>query len=110
MASISIEFYDGGTGIITASFMDETGVATTPSALVWTLMTSSREIVNGREDVIVSPIDSTVEIVLSGNDLRYSDSPARIIRFDGLYNSSLGVDLPIVDYAVFKILDVPEPV
>lgn len=93
------------TYIVTAAFTDEAGNPVTPNAgLTWTLTNGAGTIVNDREDVSLTP-DTSVDIVLSGDDLALSDNKdeERCLRITGTYNSSYGTDLPINDECRFTV-------
>ncbi len=67
-ATLTTNAVEKSTYIVTAAFTDEDGDAVTPNAgLVWTLTDMNGVVINSREDVSISP-DTSVDIVLSGND------------------------------------------
>lgn len=105
---LSVVAIERGTYAVTATLTDENGAPATPTSLVWTLTDLYGAVVNSREDVVVSPLASTITIVLSGADLAVSN-PANVRRkvsFVGAYNSSLGSGLPLVAEVQFDIEEV----
>lgn len=95
------------------SFYDETGAPVVPNAgLQWWLFDDDKEsIVNNRNGVIISPA-AEITLILSGDDLailhrRPEGYETRYIVIRGTYDSDLGVGLPIVDYAEFRVLNIP---
>lgn len=94
---------EGSTFILTASFFDEDEVEVTPNAgMVWTLTNGRGVVVNNREDVDVVE-DTSVDIVLQGDDLMIEDGRYRILTLEGTYNSDLGSNLPLKDQVIFEI-------
>jgi hypothetical protein len=102
MVTLSTNAVDGSTYIITATFTDEDGNSVTPNTLTWSLRNGAGNIVNEREDVSVTPAAS-VEVVLSGDDLLYSDGHARYFTLSGTYDSDAGTGLPLRAEAYFLI-------
>lgn len=97
---------ENSTYIITASFTDEDDNTVVPNTLTWTLVDMDGNVINERQDIVVSSLASSINIVLSGNDLALSGSSKteeRIITLEGTYDSSSGSNLPIVSSASFKI-------
>jgi hypothetical protein len=88
---------------VTVSFTDEEGQAVTPDTLIWTLTDSNGNVVNDREDVEITP-DTSVTIVLSGDDLPHAPYPGSLyLLVEATYTSSLGSDLPLVDEAEIPV-------
>jgi len=92
--------------VISVTFKDEDENLITPKSATWTLSDEFGNIVNLREDVVISSLATTVNIVLSGDDLAftatYSDKD-RILTVNAVYDSSYGNDLPLKAEAHFKI-------
>lgn len=86
--SLSTSIADGGVGGIVVAFTDTDGTAVTPSSATWSLYNPSQQIVNGREDEVISPLSTSVTIVLSGNDVLYSDGANRRLVVTYTYDSS----------------------
>lgn len=103
MITLSKTAADEGTYVITCTFTDADGSAVTPNTLTWDLTDSARATINSRTAVSVSP-STSVDIVLSGDDLDYSDGVERIFSIEGDYDSSTyGSSLPIKEQAKFNI-------
>jgi hypothetical protein len=96
-----------GTYVITVAFTDEDGIAVVPVTMVWSLRKrSDSAIVNSRESVEISPLDSTSTIVLSGLDLERfggNDGGERRVTLEGTYNSNLGNGLEFTSEVEFQI-------
>lgn len=111
MITISDIAKEKSTFIIDVSFTDENDEATTPTAMVWSLTTTTGTIINSRDQVAVDPGDlaSTISIVLSGDDLAMQSGETsyrfvkRLFIVEATYNSDLGNDLPINDDAEFTL-------
>lgn len=95
-----------GTYIVRYSFLDENEEPAAPEAMSWSLFRSPGVVVNER-DGIELPVDTTVTIVLQGADLaRFdNDNGARYLTLEGVYNSTLGENLPYTDELVFEVED-----
>jgi hypothetical protein len=90
---------------IPITFRDDAGADVTPSAASWSLLTRGGGVVNGRQDVAISPLASTVTIVLTGADLAVPDAAdcIRLITVEWTYTSSLGSGLAGVEELVLTI-------
>lgn len=108
MSELSVDAIEQGTYVVTAVLTDENGDAVTPTALTWSLYNEKGVVVNGREDVAITPA-STVNIVLSGDDLAISGNTdeRRVFLLTGAYNSSLGSGLPLRDLVEFTVTHTP---
>jgi hypothetical protein len=95
---------DQSTIIAVCTFKDEDDDLLTPNAdtVTWSLYNEQGQIVNEREDEAIAS-DNPVNIVISGNDIKYSDGARRILVVKARYNSTLGDNLPLVDMASFSI-------
>jgi len=86
------------TYVITAAFTDEDGDAVTPeSPLTWTMKDFAGTVVNSREDIALTPA-SSVDIVLSGDDLQAlgaDDNGIRDVFIEGTYDSDVGAGLSL---------------
>lgn len=101
---LTINATEESTYVVTASFVDEDGVAMVPDTLEWILTDTSGTVINNRDGESVSP-SSSVTIVLSGDDLALSDNLAaiRCLTLSGTYTSSLGANLPFTDECQFVV-------
>lgn len=95
--------------VITVSFsyMNGTAIPTIPKTLTWSLRDLNDAVVNGRENVPISVIGTSVSIVLSGEDLNIDGSgELRKLVLRGTYDSELGNDLPFTKEIRFPVLKV----
>jgi len=94
---------------VTFSFTDEAGTAVTPNALTWTLTAADGTVINSRSSVAVPGGDlaASVTITLSGNDLSLPAGLGRTrhLTVVGTYDSDAGTDLPILDVAIFDVIN-----
>ena len=102
--TISTHAQEKSTFVITAAFTDETGGAVTPSSVTWTLTNRAGTVINSREDVAETP-GTSVDIVLSGNDLQITDALGRdrVVTIESVYYSDLGTDLTLKDWVYFTV-------
>ncbi len=103
MTTLNTKATNEGTYVITCSFTDADGTASTPTSLMWSLTNDTGIIINSRNDVNISP-SSTVNIVLTDSDIDTNDGTGRIFTIEGTYNSSTyGNNLPVKGQAKFVI-------
>jgi hypothetical protein len=82
-------------------------VDTVPKTLTWSLRDLNDAVVNGRENVPISVIGTSISIVLSGEDLNIDGSgELRKLVLRGTYDSELGNDLPFTKEIRFPVLKV----
>ena len=95
------------TYIITAFFKDENNNNVIPKTILWSLSDINGNIINGKEDIIISEMNYSIDIVLYGDDLVLPDEndPWRLLLIKATYDSSLGNDLPLNSEARFKIIN-----
>lgn len=105
MTKLTTPANDRSTYIVTVAFLDEDGSAVVPDSAVWSLRSGGGAIVNSREDVAIASLAASVDIVLSGDDLAYSDGAARVLTVEATYTSDAGVGLPLNDEVRFNITD-----
>lgn len=105
---------DRSSYVIQIDFTDEAGDAVTPTAATWTLTDGADEVVNSRENIVVSTLASTIHVALSGADLDVDEAGGRTENLRSLvvsasYNSSLtGTLLPIKKAVKFLVTDLPQ--
>lgn len=89
---------EGSTCVIQVDFYDESENPVTPTSATWTLTDSSGSVVNSREDEIISSLDTTVYIVLSGADLVTNSHSLEelTLTITATYNSAYGSGLPMI--------------
>lgn len=96
-----------GTFIQPVTFYNEGGNTVTPNSVAWTLYDQDGDVVNSRTAVSETP-DTTVYIVLSGNDLPCSAGSERWLRLyiSAPYDSpSHGSGLPLIGQIKIKVED-----
>lgn len=79
---------EGGVFGVTVSFKDTNGSAVTPDSASWSLYSKTDQIVNSRTDVSIAAPSTSNTIVLSGNDLRLSDTDKRKLVVTYQYDSA----------------------
>jgi len=80
---------------IIVNFIDDAGAPEVPTSAKWTLSDPNENIINNRANVVITPLASSVTIVLKGADLAVSqDGEVRFFLVEAVYNSTLGNDLP----------------
>ncbi len=105
--TLTVKATEESTYVVTASFTDEDGTAIIPTEIKWTLTDAIGNVINNREDVVVTPA-SEINIVLTGDDLAFQSGETglytdRIVTVEGKYNSSLGTGLNLKGAALFQI-------
>jgi hypothetical protein len=88
-----------GTYGIEVGFLDDADADVIPTSAKWSLTDLKGAVVNDREDEDIASLDSTVAIVLTGDDLQIFeeeiDTPAkRLVTVEFVYDSDLGANLP----------------
>lgn len=92
---------DQSTLVIGLAFTDHDGVAAIPIAATWSLTDEHGNVINERLDETITPAAS-VDIALSGDDLKYSEGPKRVFTVEWTYSSNLGT-LPGRDQREFTV-------
>ena len=95
---------EGTSTILTVACTDELKAATTPTSATWTLKNQGGEIVNLREDVVMTP-STSMTIVLLAADLSMADGNVRFVRVSAVYDSVNGSGLTIEEQAQISITD-----
>lgn len=100
------EFDEGGSVAFPVDFTDlDFGTSATPNTVKWTLRAANgTTVVNSRTEVDETP-DTTVNIVLSGDDMAIgSNGLVRYVRVWGTFDSvTYGSDLPYQKEFSFKL-------
>lgn len=93
---------DKSTKVVTASFEDEDGNPVVPVSAVWTLTNEYNKVINNRAQVVITPLASSHEIVLTNEDLAYIDGTKRFLVIEAVYN---GIEngLTLTDQAEWDI-------
>ena len=96
------------TAILSVTFKDSDGALVVPKSATWTLSDGDNAVVNSRSEVPISPLASTVHIVLHGDDLALPVPRERTRRVlvEAIYDSATyGIDLPMNEEFEFNIVD-----
>jgi hypothetical protein len=94
---------DKSTYVINCAFTDENGAPVIPESISWTLTNDVGTVINSRTSVDIAVPAASVDIVLSGEDLDYTDGAARVLTVNAVYDSSLGSNLPLKDSVRFMV-------
>lgn len=103
--NLNITANEEGCIVIAASFTDATDAPIVPESIHWKLVNAEGTVINNRTDTTITPA-STVNIVLSGNDLEVAEATVtaeRYLTVWGTFNSSYGLGLPYTDEVFFRI-------
>ena len=95
----------GGTYVVGVSFSDEDGNSVTPDSATWTLTDSDGDVVNNRQDVNISSLSESIEILLQGADLTTGGRSLAELKFtiSALYQSDLGSNLVLIQQAKIPV-------
>lgn len=77
---------DRSSYVVTVSFEDEDGDPVTPLSAEWTLTNELGVVINTRDGEEITPLAASVEIVLGGADLAWSDGQERFLVIEAKYN------------------------
>jgi len=103
-AVLTTKAVDKSTYKITATYLDATGAAVTPNAMVWKLVNFEGVTVNSRTGTTLTP-STTNTVLLSGNDIDASDGQGRIMTWVGNYDGDGSTELPLKAEVQFEIED-----
>lgn len=106
MSKICYEVNEYGTIIFECNFIDENGDDVIPTSCFWSLYDEEENIINGRYNVEVLDLDSTINISLTNIDTSMLDSnyPIRILKVEATYDSEFDEDLNLEEEAEFRII------
>jgi hypothetical protein len=94
------------TAIVTITFRDEDGQVVQPKSASWSLASLSGDIINGRRDVSITGLASTIQVVLSGADLFISKGKKvqdRVFSIKAIYDSILQDNATFNDSCIFPV-------
>lgn len=97
---------DKSTFVVKVYFYDEDDAPVVPTSASWSLYDANEQVINSRLNIPIAGLDTSVDIVLSGDDLKYSDDPFRQLAISATYDSTLGIGLPLTGEINFEIEDV----
>ena len=107
---ITTEAVEKSTFVIAASFLDEDGAAVVPNAdtIKWTLTNETGGTVINSRLLVAETSASTVNIVLTGNDLEIDsdlDKVRRLVTVQAEYDSNLGSGLTLKESFYFNVIN-----
>lgn len=99
---------ENGTYIVNYAFTDDAGGPVIPNHAYWTLTDNDGNIINSREQVEISTMASSGQVVLSGDDLAIQtgetgDYVRREWTIEYDYDNTLGTDWPGKDVLQFPL-------
>lgn len=103
---LELKAQDRSTYVVNAQFFDEDSNPVVPVSIQWTLYSGLDQVVNGRQDVVVTPPAQQIDIVLTRDDLDESESRIRRLLVEALYDSTAGTGLSLRAQARFEISSV----
>jgi len=106
ISTLSTVAKEGGTCILTLTFLDEDGNAVTPTSATWTLTDSDGAVVNSRLNVVISALGPTASIVLTGNDLPSGSHYLEelLLTVNAVYDSvAYGNGLPLIGQVIIPV-------
>ena len=109
MATIlTVNAQERSTYVITVAFNDEDGQDVVPTSATWTLTDEDGTVINARQDVVISSLAASVDVVLSGADLAVDTGFAgtaqeRTFTVEAVYTSSLGSGLTLTGACKFNV-------
>lgn len=103
VAVINTEAFEGGSLFVTFDFEDENGDAIAPDTAAWTLLDMSGNVINSRQDVMITTPTASETVVLSGDDLAVPATETasviqRRIKVEGMLDGK-----PFASWADFNI-------
>ena len=103
-ATLTTHAVDQSSYIVSCAFTDHNGDEVVPSSITWDLYDGDGDVINSRSAVAVEEPAASIDILLSGDDLKYSDGRYRVLKISAAYDSEeLGNDIPIVGSTRFVI-------
>jgi hypothetical protein len=107
---------DGNYAIENSSYLirldatDETGQDVIPKTGTWSLTDDAGDVINNRDQVVISSLAATMYVLLTGDDLALSagftgTSELRHFLFEGTYDSIHGADNPLKDELIFPVVN-----
>jgi hypothetical protein len=99
------------TYVINIAPKDEDDTAVTPDSVTYTLTDRDGNVINSIEDTAIATPSTSMDVVLSGDDLGFQTSEAgmytvtRYFTVTAQYDSDLEDNLPLIDTAIFTVVD-----
>lgn len=108
IATTSKKAAERSTYIITITFYDDRNVSVAPDTAVWSLTDPEGNIINEREQIELTELDASVDIILQGADLAILGGHAqekRHLVIEATYSSSAGIELPLNSQLTFYVVN-----
>ncbi len=103
---LTLKANERSTYVISLAFTDETDAPMTPNTMTWTLTDTLGNVINSREDVVMTGLSTIANVVLHGDDLVIeSYGCKRKVSFQGTYDSTYGSGLEYADECTFEMND-----
>jgi hypothetical protein len=103
----SVEAVEKSTYVVTVAFTNKAGAPVTPDSCTWSLTTYAGVAINSRTAVVITPLSTSVDIVLSGLDLALqtgeTNEGMRLLTVQAVYSSTEGASLPLKEEYVFRV-------
>jgi hypothetical protein len=103
---ITQKVHEGSTAVFSITMTDDAGAAVIPSSATWSLFDKGQNVINSREDVVLTP-GLTMTVVLEEDDLTIGETEVapftRYLVAYGEYDSDAGNGLVARDQAKFLI-------
>jgi hypothetical protein len=94
---------EGAAIVITVRFNDFDKAPFTPNTCLWSLTTSKGLVVNSRDRVPVTVVDSSHNFLIAGDDLLFEeDKGRRVFTVEGTYDSVYGMGVPYREEVSFS--------
>ena len=101
---LKLSAIENSTYVVSLTFKDQDGSNVMPTSATWTLTDAEGTVINSRENVAISPLAATANIILQGLDLAAGDgSLQRNISITAAYNSLGSIGLPLLGSVDFYI-------
>jgi len=95
---------DRSTKVVTVAFKDEDENAVVPTSAVWTLTNELGAVVNSRQQIEITPLAESVDIILTNDDLAWEAGQSRHLIIEAVYNG-IQVGLTLTGETDFAIND-----
>jgi len=100
---------EGNTYAINIRFYDENSLAFAPNSLYWTLHDGNNTVINSRENIGITSLQTSIDLVLTSadtlfqSDREHINTEKRFVTITGNYNSDLGNNLTLTEQIRFDI-------
>ncbi|MDX9804088.1 MAG: hypothetical protein RBS96_08795 [Dehalococcoidales bacterium] len=90
LSVLALPAKEKSTYVVLCSFTDENGDPKVPDSMSYTLTDVEGNVINGKQNVAMTPLAEEMAIVLTGDDLAVfgAASVTRVVTVEGTYNSA----------------------